>query len=147
MAGLCKTSLTATAIRCAELSDDAVAIVISAGSTIDYCFMSEAMKSLPSLSWLKKGSAVPVGTATAEFNADPARVLAADRASEEVLSTDWLGGTRSVKLTEEVAGLGSYGKTLTVLSSRSLALGEEGYDDEEREEQDLIESYTPRFRR
>ncbi len=31
MAGLCRTSLTATAIRCAELSDDAIAIIISTG--------------------------------------------------------------------------------------------------------------------
>jgi hypothetical protein len=60
---------------------------------------------------------------------------------------DWLGGTRSANLTEEVLGLGSYGKTLSVLSSPSLALAEEGYDDDEQEERDLIEKYTPRFRR
>ena len=74
-------------------------------------------------------------------------MLDADRVAEEVISTDWLGGTRSVKLAEEVVGLGHYGKTLTVLSSRSLALADEGYEDEEREEADLIEGYTPRFRR
>ncbi len=37
MANLCRTSLTATAIRYAELTDDTVAVVISTASTIDYC--------------------------------------------------------------------------------------------------------------
>jgi hypothetical protein len=55
MATLCKTSLTATGIRCAELSDRAVAVIISTGQTIDYCFMSDAIKSLPELNWLRRG--------------------------------------------------------------------------------------------
>ena len=37
MANLCRTSLTATAIRYAALTDDAVAVVISTASTIGYC--------------------------------------------------------------------------------------------------------------
>ncbi len=98
------------------------------------------------LSWIRKGTAVPVGTATATLNRDRSRVLAAERAAEEVSSVDWLGGTRSVTLAEEVIGLGAYGKTLTVLSSRSLALVDEGYEDDAEEERNLIESYTPRFR-
>src|SRR5260363_256650 len=53
-AEICRTSLTATAIRYAELTDDAVAIIVSTRRTIDYCFMSEAMKSLLDLSWLKR---------------------------------------------------------------------------------------------
>jgi hypothetical protein len=53
LAAECRTSLTATAIRYAELTDDAVAVIISTGQTIDYCLLSEAMKSLPQLSWLR----------------------------------------------------------------------------------------------
>lgn len=59
MAGRCRTSLTATAIRYAELTDDAVAVIISTGRVIDYCFLSEAMKALPALTWLRKGAPVP----------------------------------------------------------------------------------------
>jgi hypothetical protein len=73
----CKTSLTATAIRYAELTDDAVAIIVSTGRTIDYCIMSEAMKSLPDLSWLRRDSPVPSNTETMQFNADPSRYRAA----------------------------------------------------------------------
>lgn len=147
LANRCKTSLTATAIRFAELTRDAVAVIISTGGVVDYCFMSDAMKSLPKLEYIRKGLQVPVGTATADFSADAYRVLAGDRVAANVNSDDWLGGTERVVLDEEVVGLGFYGKTLTVLSSKSFALADEGYEDEAQEERDLIESYTPRFRK
>ena len=146
MAGLCRTSLTATAIRYAELTDDAVAVVMSTGNTIDYCFLSDTIKYLPQLTWLRKGSPVPRGTATAQFNADPGRVADADRAEAEIDIPDWLGGTRSVEATEEVIGLGRYGKTLTVLTCPSI-LDETYQDEDEDEESDLEDRWTPRFRR
>lgn len=142
MAGLCRTSLTATAIRYAELTDDAVAVIVSTGQVIDYCFFSEPMKSLPELTWLRKGSTVPRSTETVRLSADPNRVLMADRVVNEIDVMDWLGGTRSVLVTEEVIGLGRYGKTLTVLSSDSI-----GRDNEEDDDANLVESWTPRFRR
>lgn len=145
MASDCRTSLTATAIRYAELCDDAVAVIISTGQSVDYCFLSEAMKSLPELSWLRKGIPVPKRTGTARMNQDPDRILRAERAVNEIDVMDWLGGKRSIIVTEEVAGLGRYGKTLTVLSSCSI-----GHEDEiepRDDETELIESWTPRFRR
>ncbi len=140
----CRTSLTATAIRYAELSDDAVAIIVSTGRTIDYCILSEAMKSLPDLTWLRKGSPVPAQTETARMNATPDRVLRSDRAANDIDVLDWLGGKRSVMVTEDVVGLGRYGKTLTVLSSKSI--GHEAYADEGDDEAELIEKWTPRFK-
>lgn len=147
MASLCRTSLTATAIRYAELSEDAVAVIVSTGKTIDYCCLSDTMKSLPQLTWLRKGSPVPRGTATAHLNDDPARVAGADRAEAEIDIMDWLGGSRSVRGMEEVIGLGGYGKTLTVLTCPSLV--DDAYRDEDEADDDaeLAESWTPRFRR
>ena len=146
MASLCCTSLTATAIRYAELTDDAVAVVLSTGKTIDYCFLSDTMKSLPQLTWLRKGSPVPPGTATAQFNVDPQRIADADRTETDIDIMDWLGGTRSVKTTEEVIGLGRYGKTLTVLTCPSVV--DETYQDEDEDEEGNLEDrWTPRFRR
>ena len=144
VAGLCRTSLTATAIRYAELTDDAVAIIISTGKTIDYCFLSDTIKSLPELTWLRKGTPIPKATETAKFNADPVRVANADRTEVDIDIMDWLGGTRSVEAVEEVISLGSYGKTLTVLTCPSLV--DETYQDED-EDIDLEERWTPRFRR
>ncbi|WP_137391934.1 ImmA/IrrE family metallo-endopeptidase [Rhodoligotrophos defluvii] len=146
VAGLCRTSLTATAIRYAELTDDAVAVVVSTGATIDYCCLSDTMKSLPQLTWLRKGSPVPRGTATARLNGNGGRVAAADRAEADVDIMDWLGGTRSVSGTEEVIGLGGYGKTLTVLTCPSL-VDETYQEDDGEDEEDLIDRWMPHFRR
>ena len=144
MAELCVTSLTATAIRYAQLSGDAVAVIVSTGKSVDYCFMSDAMKSLPQLSWLRKGAPVPANTETARLIADPANVLQGARSSTEIDVMDWLGGTRSAPVTEDVVGLGRYGKTLTVLSSE--AIGQE--DEEEEGEEDTFDRWSsPRFRR
>ena len=145
-AGLCRTSLTATAIRYAELTDDAVAIVISTGPTIDFCFMSNTIKSLPQLSWLKKGTAVPHGTATARLNANALRIANGDRDDADLDIMDWLGGTRSARATEQAIGLGGYGKTLTVLTCPSVR--DETFEDDEGDgEEDLEERWTPRFRK
>ena len=141
----CRTSLTATGIRCAETSDDALAVIISTGNVIDFCFLSDAMKSLPKLSWLRKGSPVPSGTVTANFNASGRRVLAGERDSDTINVREWLGGTRPAIVTEEVVGLGRYGKTMTLLSSETI--GQDLIEDEEGEDRDMTESWTPRFRR
>ncbi len=146
MANLCRTSLTATAIRYAELTDDAVAVIMSTGTKIDYCCLSDMIKSLRELTWLRKGSPVPAGTATAQLNADARRVAQADRTEAEIDIMDWLGGARSVPAIEEAIGLGSYGKTLTILTCPSV-VDDTYQDDEEEDEDKLIERWTPRFRR
>ena len=146
MAEQCLTSRTATAIRFAELSDAAVAVIVSTGGIIDYCFMSDAMKSLPKLDWIRKGTPLPTGTATATLAADTERIATGDRLSDETDVRDWLGGATRAEISEESVGLGRYGKVLTVLSSNSIGQDnddEDGDDDEDS----LIESWTPRFRR
>lgn len=145
LAELCRTSRTATAIRYAETTDDAVAVVISTGQIVDYCFLSEAMKSLPQMKWLRKGSSLPASTVTALLATSRERVLNGDRASDEIDVMDWLGGKRSARVAEEALGLGRYGKVLTVLHSSSI--GPENEPDEDREDEELKESWTPRFRR
>src|SRR5258708_19060370 len=68
LAAVCRTSLTATGIRCAETSDDALAVIISTGNTIDFCFLSDAMKSLPKLPWLPNGAPLPPPTSPPPSN-------------------------------------------------------------------------------
>ena len=143
-ASLCCTSLTATAIRYAELTSDAVAVIISTGRTIDYCFLSNTMKSLPHIVFPKKNSLVPRTTATAEFNTDPTRIANAARLDADIDVMDWLDGEQSVEAVEEVIGLGNYGKTLTILTCPSLV--DETYQDEDENEDAYLEKqWTPRF--
>jgi hypothetical protein len=70
--------------------------------------------------------------------------MASDRCEAEIDIMDWLGGVRSADATEEVIGLGRYGKTLTVLTCPSIR--DETYSKDEDSEEELIERWTARFR-
>jgi hypothetical protein len=141
----CRTSLTATAIRYAELAGDAVAVVVSTRGIIDYCILSEAMKTLPGLAFIRKGTDIPSGTATAAFAAVQDNVIDGAEIDEETLVRFWLGGSSNAKVREQTIGLGTYGKCLTVLSSGQI--GQTELEDEADEDEALVESWTPRFRR
>jgi Zn-dependent peptidase ImmA (M78 family) len=142
LSALCVTSLTATAIRYAQGAEDAAAVVMSTGKRINYCFMSKALLEIAGPNRIKKGEALPPGCPTELFNRDSGRVSRAERTTGESDLQDWIGGPHSVALTEEVVGLGGYGRTLTVLTTQ------EAVDpDELQEEVELIESWKPRFRR
>ena len=139
----CRTSLTATAIRYTRCTRDPVAIVISTGDRINYCFMSDALKEVKGLNWIRKDEPLPKATATYAFNQAPERILSADRDEDIADICDWFGGDSSVSITEQLIGLGNYGKTLTVLT----ALNIEEQIEEIEEDEALIESWRPRFRR
>lgn len=141
LASDCGTSLEATAIRFAQINHDPVAVIRSEGRTIDYAFMSESLKDFTDLDWIRKGTPLPVDAVTANFNADKSNIERAARAEGVSALQDWFSGPHRQDIVEEVVGLGSYGKTLTVLS------GIESPDEVEDEDGDLEESWTPRFRR
>ena len=143
LAKQCQTSLTATAIRYARCTCDPIAIVLSTGTQINYCFMSNALKDVKGLDWIRKGDRLSRGTATFAFNQDRERIRRAERDQDTSDLQDWFGGDRSLSGTEQVIGLGSYGKTLTVLTA--LDINEQIETIEEDEE--LVDSWTPRFRR
>lgn len=142
LATLCKTSLHATAIRYAQCTREPVAVIISIGSRIDHCFLSEALKQASGIDRLRKHEAVPRGTATHAFNQDGNNIKKAARVEDACNLQDWFGGKRSLPIGEDVLGLGRYGKTLTVLHSIKLPEAEE-----EEDEAALIESWTPHFKR
>ena len=103
------------------------------------------LESRPDLTWLKRGSPVPTNTVTGRFNAHGGRVARAERDEGQIDVLDWLGGRRSSIVTEEVLGLGRFGKTLTVLTSRKI--GQQAYADEGDNEDDFVERWTPRFKK
>ncbi|UFW88237.1 ImmA/IrrE family metallo-endopeptidase [Bradyrhizobium barranii] len=143
----CETSLTATAIRYAGLTRDAVAVILSTGPSIDWCFMSEGLKEAKKLEWIRKGTPVPSGTATESFNAQAENVRLGKKDSGDGRLNDWMGGERVYRITEEVVGLGQYGRTLTVLTCEILTAQANGDESDEDGEAELVESWTPKFRR
>jgi len=140
MASLCNASMTTTAIRFAQLAPTCMAIVMSSGTTIDYCFMSESLKTMGGVEWLRKNEPIPNGVETGRFNANSGNVEQAHRVVRDVDLQDWFGGQRSLPGTEEILGLGRYGRTLTVLTTDVLS-------DDEDEDEELEESWEIRFRR
>lgn len=144
LATRCKTSLTATAIRMVEFTDEPMAIVMSDpndGRVVFSC-MSKGFREMPEVSFLCRGERVPRGTATDRFNGDPGRVLEADREEDTVDLRTWFGTGPKVQLIEEVIGLGSYSKTLTVLTIEDV----DNLDEDEDEER-IAASWTPTFSR
>lgn len=141
---MAECSLTASAIRAAECCDYPMAVVVSTGDKVAYAFLSESFKKLDKLSFLKKGAPLP-RTHTLRFNADIQNIRAARSICGRTSLAEWFSCERRLALDEEVIGLGTYGFTLTVLSSEELA---DDPDDEAYEEETaLIESWTPKFAR
>ena len=95
LATQCRTSLTATAIRYTRCTRDPVAIVISTGDRINYSFMSDALKEVNGLNWIRKDEPLPKATATYVFNQTPERILCADRDEDTADICDWFGSDRS----------------------------------------------------
>ncbi|MBS0155161.1 MAG: ImmA/IrrE family metallo-endopeptidase [Nitrospira sp.] len=142
LADKCRTSLTATAIRYCQCTNDPVAIVVTTGQAVDFCFMSDALFRLDKeFRPLPKGCSIPRSTETRQFNADKNNILQGNKFESEVWFQDWFGGEIKRKVREEIIGLGTYGKTLTVLSVPEA--GDE--DEEESEDEDPEEPWTPRF--
>lgn len=134
LAEKCGTSLTATAIRYATLSKDPIAVVCSKDNRVEFAFMSDILKQRRDLNWIKKNSGIPDGTETSRFNKNPMNVTEAKRATSCSTLDVWFDCDSRSTIIEEVRGLGSYGKTLTVLWSEPVPDPEE---EEETEESDL----------
>ena len=115
LANTFKTSITATAIRFATYAEDPVAVIVSEGDRIQYCFMSEAIRELKDIEWIKRGDLIPMSSKTYDFNSDPSNITRGRAAESTTTLDDWFEGAPAVEMNEDVVGLGSYGKTLTVL--------------------------------
>jgi Zn-dependent peptidase ImmA (M78 family) len=112
----CKTSITATAIRYATFADYPVALVVSSNNRIEYSFMSDKMKTkIRGASWLTKGEGIPYQSQTAAFNENPNNILLGRKVESVSYLDAWFSEAPSEEVSEDVFGLGQYGKTLTVL--------------------------------
>ncbi|WP_323785737.1 ImmA/IrrE family metallo-endopeptidase [Thalassovita sp.] len=139
---LAECSLTASAIRAAECCDYPMAVIVSSADKVAYAFLSESFKKLDKLTFFKKGMPLPK-THTLRFNADLQNIHLARSICGQTSLAEWFSCERQLALDEEVIGLGSYGFTLTVLSSEEMA--DDPNDESYEEELSLQKSWTPRF--
>ena len=134
LASECRTSLTATAIRFAQFTDDPVAVLVSSGGMIDYCFLSEPLDShLSKAERYKKGKLVPTRTVTAKFQKNTTKAESTSREEGYCILADWFEDAPEVEMEEDVVGLGSYGKTLTVLFTEEALEDEEELEGEDED--------------
>ena len=116
MSKLCNTSLTATAIRYAELTEDKVTVIVSTNGIIDYCRISNAVFDLKDVEIPKKGDRIPRGTVTERVFKDSTLMFNQDSLYQETDFRDWLECRKTRDAAEEAKGLGKYGRVLTVIS-------------------------------
>ena len=117
LADRCQTSLTASAIRYAELTDAAVAVIISTGSSVDYCFISRALRGIKEYRHPLKGSVLPKDSLTRDFNQTASNIIDAQREDDDADLIAWFHADDEIDASEEVVGLGDYGKTLTIITA------------------------------
>lgn len=139
LASLCGTSLTAAAVRYVQLADVPVAMVVSTNQSIDYCLMSRHLKEFNNLVYPRKNQPLPFGSETSRFNKNSDNIRSARTNQYTTNLRDWFEGSRNIPGSEEIVGLGRYGKTLTILLS-------EIYSDEDDEDEDLERSWNVNFR-
>jgi Zn-dependent peptidase ImmA (M78 family) len=132
LARTCRTSITSTAIRYARLAEDLVAVIVSRDNAIDYCFVSGAMEEIRGLRSLRKGTLLPPTSLTATFNKDQANIVGGCQDGGYSPLDDWFDGVPSgIEMTEDVVGLGTYGRTLTVLFNDAGMPDEDDGDDDD----------------
>jgi hypothetical protein len=124
-----QTSIVATAIRFAKLADDPVAVILTSGSQIEWCFVSPELRKCRGVFPLGKRSILPTISTTAKFNADTAGVERGEQAEGCCSLSHWFENAPDVEVKEDVVGLGHYGKTLTVLFTDEVLTEEEEEED------------------
>jgi Zn-dependent peptidase ImmA (M78 family) len=128
-----RTSIVATAIRFSKLCDDPVAVILTTGSKIEWCFLSKELKDCRGVYPLAKGSVLPATSATAKFNSDPTRVERAEQVEDVCSLNVWFERAPDVEFKEDVVGLGHYDKTLTVLFTDEELIETDEEDEEDTE--------------
>ncbi len=131
LASQCVTSITATAVRFAEFSEDPIMTIVSSDGIIEFACLSPHFRELDGITWLKRGDAVPGASSTARFHQNRANILNGCRSKGHSMLDEWLEGAPRIEMKEDVVGLGHYGKSLTVLFTDELV---EADDSEEPED-------------
>lgn len=135
---IARTSITSSAIRAVQCDPYPIAMVmVKSGGEVEYSFRSSSFQASVPGKHLSRGENVPSSSAAFRISLDSS-APAGERELEQSDSRTWFGEGNK-RLEVETYHLGRHG-TLVVLS------GEENWEDDE-EEADLLDSWTPKFKR
>ena len=125
----CESSIVASAIRYTAVAKDPVAVIVSNKATIEFMTASQDFCRIPGVDWLKRGQSLPVSVPSFSYGTREDWIKKGALAEEGSLLSSWFSGTSNIEVEEDIVGLGSYGRLLTVLIA-DCKLSE---DDEEEE--------------
>jgi len=114
-----RTSLTMMAIRHAELADLATASILSRDGRVEWVFCSRRLARHDWSRALRKGDAVPPGTATLSLARDLPGLRGGETRSAAGPARAWFdGASPHLEVEEDAVEMGSYGRVLTLLVVR-----------------------------
>lgn len=135
----CESSLVAAAIRYCEVTDECVASVVSHQGTVEFMTASSSFKQLPGLDWLRKREQVPAEVPTYRLTTNLDWVRTGSISQEGSLLNQWFPNAAKQEMEEDVIGLGSYERTLTVLITDAVP-------EDNEEEEESGDSYIDRWK-
>lgn len=129
----CGSSIVASAIRYTAVANEPVAVIVSYEGKVEFMTASTDFKQIPGIEWLRRGQPLPASVPSAAYSTRENWILDCDVAEEGSLLSSWFPGAGRIEVEEDIVGLGSYGRLLTVLIADWQAENdeneEEGGDD------------------
>lgn len=117
----CHASLSMIAIRYAELSDLAVAAVLSHKGVVEWTACSARVREHGWWRRLSRRTEVAPGSATSALARNASAVQRGDQRSSAGYLCEWFeGAPEEVEVEEDAVGLGSFGRVLTLLFAPEL---------------------------
>lgn len=139
----CESSLVASAIRFTEITKGCAAVVISHRGIVEFMVASEAFRQIPGIEWHKRGDRLPSKTPSTALSDDQDWIRTCGVRQEGARLSDWFSAAPNLEVEEDVVGLGSYGRLMTVL----ITDWSEDEQEDETDDDDWIERWNEgRFR-
>jgi hypothetical protein len=135
----CQSSLLASAIRYTQITKECVAVVVSHLGVVEFMTASDTFKQISGLDWLRKRDSLPTNVPSARFSCDHEWIQACNISEEGGRLSAWFPGVNDREVEEDVVGLGSYARLLTVLKTEEIEL-------EEKEENAEGDDYIDRWK-
>jgi hypothetical protein len=135
----CESSIVASAIRYTQVTRECVAVVVSHSGVVEFMTASAAFKEIRGLDWLRKKDSLPTNVLSARFSTQLDWIRAGETAEDSGRLQRWFPEVRDREVQEDIVGLGSYERLLTVLITDDPEV--EGDDDEGEERDDYIDRW------
>jgi Zn-dependent peptidase ImmA (M78 family) len=135
----CQSSLLASAIRYSEVTKECIVVIVSHQGVVEFMTASEPFRS-SNLEWLKRGDNLPNDVPSSRLGRDLNWVQSGEIAEEGSFLDQWFPRAHHLEVEEDVIGLGSYGRVLTILFM------DWSPDEEAEEENSDDDSYIDRWK-